>query len=104
MAYRSCLVAICIGICAAGVLHPAAAANSSPAPKVARGRASMQLWYDRPAKSWMTEALPVGNGRLGAMVFGGVDRERIQFNEISLWTGMEVNSDDSNALGSYQAF
>jgi alpha-L-fucosidase 2 len=44
------------------------------------------LKYDRPAQSW-NEALPVGNGRLGAMVFGGVVRERIQFNEETLWTG-----------------
>ena len=44
------------------------------------------LRFDRPAQSW-NEALPVGNGRLGAMVFGGVPRERIQFNEETLWTG-----------------
>jgi alpha-L-fucosidase 2 len=44
------------------------------------------MWYTRPAKSW-TEALPVGNGRLGAMVFGGVTTERIQFNEHTVWTG-----------------
>jgi alpha-L-fucosidase 2 len=44
------------------------------------------LRYDRPARSW-TEALPVGNGRLGAMIFGGVPHERIQFNEETLWTG-----------------
>jgi len=44
------------------------------------------LWYDRPAEQWV-EALPVGNGRLGAMVFGGIDQERIQFNEDTLWTG-----------------
>src|SRR5690242_13095940 len=65
----------------------------------ARGSAAMILKYDRPAKSWMTEALPIGNGRLGAMIFGGTADERIQFNENSLWTGMEVNTDDSNALG-----
>jgi len=47
---------------------------------------SLKLWYDQPAKSW-NEALPVGNGRLGAMVFGGVTRDRIQFNEETLWTG-----------------
>jgi len=35
----------------------------------------------------MTEALPIGNGPMGAMLFGGTDIERIQFNEISLWTG-----------------
>src|SRR3954469_13196442 len=44
------------------------------------------LWYRQPAKLW-TDALPVGNGRMGAMVFGGVDRERIQFNESTVWTG-----------------
>lgn len=44
------------------------------------------LWYEQPAEKWV-EALPVGNGRLGAMVFGGVPTERIQFNEDTLWTG-----------------
>ena len=44
------------------------------------------LWYERPAEAWV-EALPVGNGQLGAMVFGGTDQERIQFNEDTLWTG-----------------
>lgn len=44
------------------------------------------LWYRRPANVW-TEALPIGNGRLGAMVFGGVARERIQLNEDTLWSG-----------------
>ena len=44
------------------------------------------LWYTRPAKNW-TEALPVGNGQMGAMVFGGVTTERIQFNEHTVWTG-----------------
>ena len=52
------------------------------------GAASTELvlWYDKPAAKW-TEALPVGNGRMGAMVFGGLDEERIQFNEDTLWTG-----------------
>ena len=44
------------------------------------------LWYGQPAEKW-TEALPVGNGRLGAMIFGGVTEERVQFNEDTLWTG-----------------
>ncbi len=44
------------------------------------------LWYRRPAKDWL-EALPVGNGRMGAMVYGGGRVERIQFNEDTLWTG-----------------
>lgn len=47
----------------------------------------LTLWYDRPAVDWETQALPIGNGALGAMVFGGVASEQIQFNEKSLWTG-----------------
>src|SRR5438045_1337231 len=46
----------------------------------------LTLWYSQPAAKW-EEALPVGSGRLGAMVFGGVADERIQFNEDTLWTG-----------------
>ncbi|WP_406387383.1 glycosyl hydrolase family 95 catalytic domain-containing protein [Streptomyces sp. NBC_00887] len=45
------------------------------------------LWYDKPATDWETEALPIGNGALGAMVFGGIASERLQFNEKTLWTG-----------------
>lgn len=47
---------------------------------------SLRLWYKAPATKW-TEALPIGNGRLGAMIFGGVEEDRIQFNEETLWTG-----------------
>ena len=45
-----------------------------------------RLWYNQPAGQW-TDALPIGNGRLGAMIFGGVPEERIQFNEDTLWKG-----------------
>ncbi len=44
------------------------------------------LWYQQPASEW-TEALPIGNGRLGAMVFGGIMQERLQFNEDTIWNG-----------------
>jgi len=44
------------------------------------------MWYDKPASQWV-EANPVGNGRLGAMVFGGIKRERLQLNEDTLWSG-----------------
>lgn len=56
----------------------------------------LALWYDKPAELW-TDALPVGNGRLGAMVFGGVDQERIQLNEDTLWSGSpkEWNNPDA---------
>ena len=56
------------------------------------------LWYRQPATDWMTEALPLGNGRLGGMVFGALDSERVQFNESSLWTG------DEDDAGCYQNF
>jgi alpha-L-fucosidase 2 len=47
---------------------------------------ALTLRYDKPALSW-NEALPLGNGRIGAMIFGGVDAERVQLNEATLWTG-----------------
>ncbi|MCU1350164.1 MAG: alpha-L-fucosidase, partial [Acidobacteria bacterium] len=47
---------------------------------------AMRLWYSKPASQWV-EALPIGNGRLGAMVFGGIERERLQLNEDTLWSG-----------------
>ncbi len=56
---------------------------------VISGRASssdLTLWYAQPAQKW-TEALPIGNGHMGAMVFGGTASERIQFNEDTLWRG-----------------
>ncbi len=56
------------------------------------------LWDNKPATDWMTEAYPIGNGRIGAMIFAGVNQEHIQFNENSLWTG------DEQETGAYQAF
>ncbi|MBT5424762.1 MAG: glycoside hydrolase family 95 protein [Bacteroidetes bacterium] len=53
---------------------------------IASPQSSSRLFYNEPAKKW-EEALPVGNGRLGAMVYGGVSQEHIQFNEETLWTG-----------------
>lgn len=58
---------------------------------------NLALWYRNPAANW-NEALPVGNGRLGAMVFGGVERERLQLNEESLWDGELRASDNPAAL------
>ncbi|GAA4801933.1 glycoside hydrolase family 95 protein [Olivibacter ginsenosidimutans] len=46
-----------------------------------------RLWYTSPAKDWMREALPIGNGYMGAMFFGGIGTEQIQFSEGSLWSG-----------------
>ncbi len=64
--------------------------------------ADLTLRYDHPAPEtaagWETQALPIGNGRIGAMIFGGVERERVQFNDISLWSG------DAQVMGAYQPF
>jgi len=67
------------------------AAAEAPEP----GTPKLELWYRQPAKEW-TEALPIGNGRLGAMVMGATEQERIQLNEETLWTGAPY---DPNTYG-----
>ena len=57
----------------------------------------LKLWYNKPADNWVA-ALPIGNGRLGAMVFGGVENERIQLNEESVWTGGPIKRANPEAL------
>lgn len=64
----------------------AAVASATMAMGAATDASSNLLWYDRPAAKW-EEALPVGNGRLGAMIFGGPGEERLQLNEGTLWAG-----------------
>jgi len=59
---------------------------------------NLTLWYIEPAKNWEEEALPIGNGRLGCMIFGDISKEHIQFNEDTLWIG------DEKDTGAYQAF
>jgi alpha-L-fucosidase 2 len=59
--------------------------------------AGLKLWYKQPAQQW-TEALPVGNGRLGAMVYGKIDKEQIQLNEDTIWTGGPYDSANPEAL------
>lgn len=57
----------------------------------AQAQQASKLWYRQPARQW-TEALPVGNGRLGAMVFGGTEQELLQLNESTLWSGGPVRT------------
>ena len=59
----------------------------------------LKLWYGRPAVEW-TEALPVGNSRMSAMVYGGTATETIQFNEETFWSGGPYNNDSPEALAS----
>ena len=69
-------------------------------PQARNEGSAWRLWYRQPAEQW-TEALPIGNGRLGAMVFGGVARERLQLNEDTLYAGapyQPANPDGAAAL------
>jgi alpha-L-fucosidase 2 len=78
-----------IGRIVAGILLLAASAPAGDA-------ASELLWFDRPAARFF-ESLPLGNGRIGAMVFGGVDEERIVLNESSMWSGSREDADRPDA-------
>lgn len=62
---------------------------------------SLKLWYEQPAKQWV-EALPVGNGRLGAMIYGDPVNEVIQLNEETLWAGQPNRNDNPDAKGSLE--
>ena len=64
--------------------------------------ASQVLWYDSPAQNWDAEALPIGNGRLGAMIFGSADKETVQINEDSLWLGDEKDTGMYQNLGEFE--
>jgi alpha-L-fucosidase 2 len=63
-------------------------------------QSDLKLWYNKPAEQW-TEALPLGNGRLGAMVFGKVNEELIQLNESTLWSGGPVKTSVNLQAASY---
>ncbi|GAA3205385.1 glycoside hydrolase N-terminal domain-containing protein [Nonomuraea helvata] len=79
----------------------AARAASAPPPEV-RAANDLALWYDESAGTEWLRALPIGNGRLGAMVFGNVDTERLQLNEDTIWAGGpydQSNSKGAAALG-----
>lgn len=62
---------------------------------------TMKLWYNKPAENW-EEALPLGNGRLGGMVFGNVYSERIQLNEDSIWYGGPMDRNNPDAASNLQ--
>ena len=70
----------------AGEFVLAAALFSPTTGRAGDSNPSLLLWYRQPATEWL-EALPVGNARLGAMVFGGVAQEQIQLNEDTIWSG-----------------
>ena len=101
MSQKTLLKGMCVWM---GMVFMAAVANAAM-EKDTSGKLS--LWYNQPANAWMTEALPIGNGPLGAMLFGGTDIERIQFNEISLWSGDRMPRKEDikeYRMGAHQAF
>jgi alpha-L-fucosidase 2 len=71
----------------------ASISGSAPAPAN-----RYTLWYRSPATDWMTQALPIGNGQFGAMIFGGIKQDEIQFNDKTLWQG------NTTSYGAYQNF
>jgi alpha-L-fucosidase 2 len=66
----------------------------------AQSAAPLKLWYNKPSEEWV-EALPVGNGKIGAMVFGGVEEELLQLNESTLWSGGPVRRNVNPGADSY---
>ena len=91
MAHRITLI---VGLLAVAVINAPRVGGSAIQPPVNIGTT---LWYRQPAAQW-DHAMPLGNGRLGAMVFGNVNRERIQLNESSLWMGGTMERDNPQAL------
>src|SRR5262249_25887751 len=86
--------------CNAQMRHWLAAASVAALAVQAPVPSDSTLWYTTPPSEW-TEALPIGNGRVGAMVFGGITHERLQLNEGTLWAGRPydpVNPDAKDAL------
>lgn len=59
-------------------------------------KSNLKLWYDQPATDWQSEALPIGNGFMGAMFFGGIEKEQIQFTEGTLWSGGPGSGEEYN--------
>src|SRR3954468_5627852 len=69
-----------------------------PAPQPGPPDSPLTLWYTQPATRWV-EALPIGNGRLGGMIFGGAASDRVQLNEDTLWAGGPYDPSNPAALG-----
>jgi alpha-L-fucosidase 2 len=87
-------MAICPFVLAATSL---VAGPSPDSHTVKAGAPESRLWYRQPARQWL-EAMPIGNGLMGAMVFGGIPEERIALNESSFWSGRPHDYDDTNAI------
>ena len=88
------------GVLATGLgagLLPAARAFARPPAEPPSTTGRWRLWYGQAARRWV-EALPIGNGRMGAMLYGGTGRERIQLTEDSFWAGGPYDPSRAAAL------
>ncbi|MEU0559219.1 glycoside hydrolase N-terminal domain-containing protein [Dactylosporangium sp. NPDC006015] len=74
--------------------------SAAAAPPEVRAAGDLALWYDRSAGTDWLRALPIGNGRLGAMVFGNSDVERLQLNEDTVWAGGPYDQSNPRGAGS----
>lgn len=92
-------IVICLTICSyskAQITHSEAKTSKVNFSK-SQYAEELKLWYKQPAKNWV-EALPLGNSRLGVMVYGGTDKEELQLNEETLWAGRPHNNMNPEAL------
>ena len=89
---RQVLIALLLCVAVAG-------ADDRSVAQQAAASAGNVLWYRAPAANW-NEALPIGNGRLGAMVFGGILDERLQLNEETVWAGQKLDRVNPQAAAS----
>lgn len=78
--------------------------NIIPMNHNVRPQEKLTLWYDHPSDNWMDLSLPIGNGQLGAMIFGGVEYDEIQFNEKTVWTGRPNGIEKKADYGEYRNF
>src|SRR5690242_1890007 len=65
-----------------------------------QNKQNLKLWYNKPSGTTWENALPIGNGRLGAMIYGNVEKETIQLNEHTVWSGSPNRNDNPLALDS----
>ena len=71
-----------------------------PIISFSQNKPDLKLWYDHPSGNTWENALPIGNGKLGAMIYGNVDTETIQLNETTVWSGSPNRNDNPLALDS----
>lgn len=76
----------------------------TPLSHAIKPQEKLTLWYDQPSDNWTDLSLPIGNGQLGAMLFGGVGCDEVQFNEKTIWTGRPNGIEKKADYGEYRNF